>query len=465
MLILIVDDEPGIRKSLHQLLKNQHQVVQCEDGQAAYQTLEKTSFDLVITDNQLPGLSGLELIRRGKEISPATSFLLMTAFGSVEQAVEAIRLGADDYLMKPFDIAEIEHRVHRIEELQAWKNENTLRIEAARGADRLIGKSPAMNAAREFIKKVATAPSPVLLLGASGTGKEVVAKAIHESGPRSVRPFIAINCASLNEQLMESELFGHEKGAFTGANAAKPGKFELAKGGTLFLDEVGELGAGLQAKLLRVLQEREFFRVGGVRQIKTDARVIAATHRQIKEMVKSGHFREDLYFRLNVLTFELAPLADRPEDVPLLIDALWERLTRDMGKRYELPAETKHALRTYPYPGNVRELQNVLERLAVLAPPSGLISRENLPPEFSAVAPPSPLDQSQTHRLGNAGLTERIEELEQSLIQQAMEQTHHNQVRAAERLKITRGALQYKLKKYGYDPGTRTWGNPSKAAA
>lgn len=462
MVILVADDEIGIRKSLEQLFKTKHTVILCEEGTSALKTLEKTGIDLVITDHQMPGLTGLELIKRGKELSPSTSFILMTAYGSVEQAVQAISSGADDYLMKPFDLSEMEHRVKRIDELQAWKNEAALKSDSATGVARLIGKSQAMSTAREFIRKVAAVPSPVLLLGPSGSGKEVIAKAIHESGPRATRSFIAINCASLNEQLMESELFGHEKGSFTGATSAKPGKFELAKGGTLFLDEVGELTSGLQAKLLRVLQEREFFRVGGVRQIQSDARVIAATHCPLKGMVKEGTFREDLYFRLNVLTYEISPLCERSEDIPLLVDALWERMAKELGKHCQLEPETREILIHYSYPGNVRELQNVLERLLVLSRKTA--SPDLLPPEFLSSSP----NPESTAQLNSQGLSDRLDDLERTLIIQAMESSRHNQVRAAELLRVTRGGLQYKLKKYGYQPTARIWApypSSSKQAA
>jgi DNA-binding NtrC family response regulator len=452
MVILVADDAPGIRNTLLQLLKKDHEVILCEDGEAALQVLEKRAVDLVITDHQMPKVSGIDVIRRGKEKAPGTAFLLMTAFGSIEQAVEAIRLGAEDYLLKPFDLSEIEHRIARIEDLKTWKAESALKEESATGSARLIGQSTALQRAREFIAKVAPVPSPVLLLGPSGSGKEVISKAIHESGPRAKRPFVAINCASLSEQLMESELFGHEKGAFTGAVAAKPGKFELAKGGTIFLDEIGEITPALQAKLLRVLQEKEFFRVGGVKQVMTDARVITATHRPLKEMVKQGTFREDLFFRLNVLSFELPPLAKRPEDIPPLIEFFWGRLTREFGKNLTLSPEALQVLHTYSYPGNVRELQNVLERLVVLGSESGSIDAGTLPLEFHSESRTQMAGAGGTPRelSSEKGLTEVLEECEARLVSQAMETTGHNQVKAAEILRITRGALQYKLKKYGF---------------
>ncbi len=451
MVILIADDEAGIRESIADVFKAQHEVIHCEDGRAALSVLEKRTVDLVITDIQMPNISGLDLIRKGKELSPNTSYVLMTAHGSVAQAVEAIHLGAEDYFMKPFELTELRLRVDRVEERRAWKAEEALKAESPAETG-IVGKSPAMQRAREFIKKVSAAPSPVLLLGPSGSGKEVLAKAIHEAGPRRNRPFVAINCASLSEQLMESELFGHEKGAFTGATAAKPGKFELASQGTIFLDEMGELSSQLQAKLLRVLQEKEFYRLGGVRQVKTDARVIAATHRPLRDMVKTGAFREDLFFRLNVLSFELPPLSKRSEDIAPLIDFFWGRLIREFGCQLRLAPQTRQRLCEYSFPGNVRELQNLLERLVVLGGQEGMIGPDALPPELNVFE--NKVSYSEPAVWQGESLNETLESLEARILRQVMSETGHNQVKAAERLKITRGALQYKLKKYGIEKPT-----------
>lgn len=308
-----------------------------------------------------------------------------------------------------------------------------------------------MRAAIEFVSKVSGVESPVLLLGPSGSGKEVLARSIHEEGARESAQFVAINCASLNEQLMEAELFGYEKGAFTGAVSSQPGKFEVASGGTLFLDEIGELSSSLQAKLLRVIQEREFYRVGGLKQIKTNARIIAATHRSLSEMVTAGTFREDLYFRLNVLTFALSPLSDRSEDIPILLDHFWKRFRDCYGCKAELAPETRAALLNYRYPGNVREMQNILERLAVLYGKSDPIPPSYLPPEVQRAGqePPSEFVERRAEYQGK-GLMEKLEAIESKLVFLAMEQARQNQIRAAQLLKISRGALQYKLKKYGY---------------
>lgn len=454
MVILIVDDEDGIRNSLRSVLKKRYELILCEDGDIALKELEKKAIDLVISDVQMPKLSGIDLLRKGKELSPETSFLIMTAFGSVEQAVEVIRLGADDYVMKPFDLTDIQHRINRIADLRSWKSETELKHTDEQGDTRLLGTSATIRAAKEFIHKVAEVDSPVLVLGPTGTGKEVIAKAIHESGPRGVRPFVAINCASLSEQLMESELFGHEKGAFTGAVTAKPGKFELAQGGTIFLDEVGELPPSLQAKLLRVLQEKEFYRVGGVRQIKADVRVIAATNRNLREMSKLGQFREDLFFRLNVLNFEMTALSERPEDIPVLIQHFWRKLTLEFGRELKLTQASLRCLSSYTYPGNVRELQNILERLIVLGGRKGDIDVPALPAEIrtginatpsSGSAAPAPQEEVYTR-----GLDCVLEQYEAQYLFQAMEDSSHHQAKAAELLKLSRPTLQYKLKKYGY---------------
>lgn len=451
MRILVCDDDQSICLGLKTLLGEHHDVVIFHDGAKALEYLSKQAPDLVISDNHMPGLTGMELLPKIKEQSPQTSVILMTAFGSVEQSVQAIKLGADDYLTKPFDFAEVEYRVQRLEDLKSWKAENTLKLEEGRGVNRLIGDSQSTKEMKRFITQVATVDSPVLLLGPTGSGKEMVARAIHESGPRANRPFIAINCASLQEQLMESELFGHEKGAFTGAVAAKPGKFELANGGTLFLDELGELSQGLQAKLLRVLQEKQFYRVGGTREITSGARVIAATHRGLKEMVATGAFREDLYFRFNVLSFELPPLSARREDIPILIDFFMKGLEKQLGKPARLTKETRELLLKYPYPGNVRELKNVLERLVVVCPPTGMVGPFALPSEFHLTHQPTAAGSAPagTAVLGEQGLTETVEAFEASLIAASLEQSKQNQAQAARILKIDRSALRYKMKKYG----------------
>jgi two-component system, NtrC family, response regulator PilR len=448
MRILLVDDDPVIRMTLSDLFKGKHETLQCENAEEVILKLEKSAWDLVITDNRMGGLSGLDLIRKGKVLSPSTSFFLVTAFASVDQAVEAIRIGADDYVMKPIDLDEMEHRVRRIEDHRHWKNDSSLRKETSKGVSRLIGESKNVCDAKLFIEKVASVPSPVLILGPTGSGKEVLAQAIHETSDRAKRPFVAINCASLSEQLIESELFGHEKGSFTGATVAKPGKFELANGGTIFLDELGELSLELQAKLLRVLQEKEYCRVGGVRTLKTDARVIAATNRDIKSLSSEGKFREDLYFRLNVLVFENLPLSQRGDDIKPLTKYFWTILSKELGRNCTLSKDTLEAMASYSFPGNVRELRNTLERLLVLGPSEGEIQIELLPPEFlsSAVEVGSEGASELGLDLSN-GYTAAIEVLESKIIEGALKRCGNNQVRAAALLKLPRGTFQSKLNK------------------
>ena len=449
MIILVVDDEGGVRDMLHKLLSKKHEVILSPDGKHALKELGEIEVDLVITDFQMPVLSGIELIRQGKKLSPSTSFILMTAFGTIDQAVEAIRLGADDYFLKPFDISELEHRIERVENLRSWKFQQTLVSEVNQASGRLIGASPNIREAHEFIQKVGMVPSPVLLLGPTGSGKEVVAQAIHEAGNRSKHPFIAINCASLNEQLMESELYGHEKGSFTGATAAKLGKFELARGGTLFLDEVGELPLTLQVKLLRVIQEKEFYHVGGVRKIKSEVRLIAATNRNLTEMVAAGTFREDLFFRLNVLVFKLLPLEQRRPDIPMLVRHVWEKLTSEFGRKLTLSAAALECLNAYSFPGNVRELQNILERLVVLGGGSEMVEASALPIELQpGFSQRKGRTTSVVDSVGRIGFTEIMEDIEARLFAKALELSGGNQAKAATILKMSRGMFLHKIKRY-----------------
>ncbi len=448
MRILIVEDDAALRRGLEALLKLQYEVVSCGNGKEALDLLKKSAFQVVITDNQLPGMDGMELLRHGKKLSPATAFLMMTGFGSTEQSLEALRLGADDYFFKPFDINEVQHRIRRIGELQALGVERVLRAEERRGVSRMIGSSEAIKKAKAFVTQVSVADAPVLILGPTGAGKEVIANAIHESGARKVGPFIPINCGSLNEHLMESELFGHEKGSFSGAENMKPGKFELASEGTLFLDEVGEMSPALQAKLLRVLQEKEFYRVGGVQVIRTQARVIAATHRPLEEMVKDGSFREDLFFRFNVLTYEMCGLKGRLEDVPMLMDHFLAELSPKFGRKLKLANKTRELMGKYEYPGNIRELRNILERLAVLSVGESEIGPDYLPPEFHGKGFSASGKDFSFLQNFPSGLSEATELLEIRMIKEAMEKAQQNQVQAAKLLKIDRSVLRYKLKKY-----------------
>ncbi len=458
MRILIVDDEVGLRNTINELLKDRFETFVAEDGAQALSLILEKSFDLIISDLKMPKLDGLELLAKVREVSPMSSFILMTAHGSIDGAVKAIQDGADDYLSKPVEFAELNHRINRVMQLRAWQNQKNLTEHHSKKTN-LIGRSDFMTNVKKFITQVASVPSPVLLLGPSGTGKEVVAKSIHENGSNSENTFVAINCASLSENLIESELFGHEKGAFTGATGTKIGKFEIAAGGTIFLDEIGELPLPLQAKLLRVLQEKEFCRVGGTRQIKSQARVIAATHRDLKDWVAKGLFREDLYFRLNVIQYEMLPLRQRKEDVTDLIQHYWSTLSEELGIKSLLSPAAKTALESYDYPGNVRELKNIIERLIVLTPDNARVDVAHLPKEVSGTHPvvslhpikEEPSDESNvnppTWKPGIA-VEAYLESIEEAVIGKAFELSGQNQVQAADLLGLNRGTLQYKIKKY-----------------
>lgn len=459
MRILIVDDEAGLRNTLNELLKDRFETFVAEDGAQALKLILEKSFDLIISDWKMPNLNGLELLAKVREVSPLSSFILMTAHGSIEGAVAAIQDGADDYVSKPVEFAELNHRINKIIQLRAWQNQKTLTEHYSKKTN-LIGDSAFIAGVKKFITQVAAVQSPVLLLGPSGTGKEVVAKSIHENGPANDNTFVAINCASLSENLIESELFGHEKGAFTGANAAKIGKFEIAAGGTIFLDEIGELPLALQAKLLRVLQEKEFCRVGGTRQIKSRARVIAATHRNLKDWVAKGLFREDLYFRLNVIQYEMLPLQQRKEDVAALIQHYWSLLSEELGIKSQLSPMAKAALENYDYPGNVRELKNIVERLIVLTPDNGRVDVQHLPKELvGAKVDVTNLSEIKTVSVDAAviapppwkpgmAIEAYLESIEEGIITKAFDLADHNQVQAADLLGLNRGTLQYKIKKY-----------------
>lgn len=449
--ILIVDDDNTLRKGLVELLSISHEITESASAEEALSNIHKKDYDLIITDVKMPGMSGLDLIKRAKNLAPETSFIMITAHASIQEAVQAIHDGADDYIMKPFDLREFEHRVERSLKIRRLKVQDELRkVDQASGIRRIIGESANILLAREFALKVASVPSSVLIFGPTGAGKEVLAKSIHESGIRAGQPFVAINCATLNEQLMESELFGHEKGAFTGAISTKAGKFELATGGTIFLDEIGELSFDIQAKLLRVLQEKEFTRIGGSRVIKCDVRVIGATHRDLKKMTKDGTFREDLLFRLNVLSFTLKPLKERTEDIPVLIDYFWDLLCKELMRSPLMSKQVKLKLEHYSWPGNVRELKNVLERLIVLAPDKSPIDLDLLPPEISGSRPIGETITTDSLIIDlsrNRSLPEIVQEVEDSMVKMAMEKHLGNQAKAALALGIGRATLQYKVKK------------------
>jgi len=447
--VLIVDDEKNYLVVLEALLGPEgYEIMTVDNAQAALGLIQETDLDLVITDMKMPGMSGMELLEAAKKIRPEMPVIMMTAYGTIEMAVEAMKKQAYDYITKPFQNEELKLTVRKALQNHRLIKENRLLSEAL--SDRyqygnIIGKSKPMLEIYDLIRKVAQSRASVLITGPSGTGKELIAKAIHYDSPRKGRPFISVNCGALTETLLESELFGHEKGAFTGAISMKKGRFELADEGTLFLDEVGEMPPSLQVKLLRVLQEMEFERVGGTKTIRVDVRVLSASNRNLKEDVAEGLFREDLFYRLNVIHIEIPPLRERKEDIRLLVQHFIDKYRQDEGKeKIELAPETWKALYNYPWPGNVRELENVIERAVVLNS-GALIEFADLPPEFSEK--PQELDID-LFISPDAELQPTLEKIEEKLIRRALMQANNVQAHAAEMLGITKSLIQHKMKKY-----------------
>ena len=392
--LLVVDDDRSNLDSLKQIFEREKlEVLTAADGREALDTLRRRRIAVMLTDLMMPGMTGIELMRAAKTVSPETEVVLMTAFGTVETAVEAMKEGAWDFVTKPFKRIQIVKAVKRALDQQSLVMENAAlkaELEASRRDRSIIGNSLVMRQALDMVRQVAPSHATVLLLGESGTGKELFARAIHTWSTRASKPFIALNCAALPESLLEAELFGHERGAFTGATARRQGRFELADGGTLFLDELGEMSPQVQVKLLRVLQEGEFERVGGTQTIKVDTRIVAATNKDLKAEVEAGRFREDLFYRLNVITLQLPPLRDRKDDVPLLAQHfldIYSAKAAQVGKRVAgISRDAVQALQAWRWPGNVRELENVIERAVVLCR-GDTITVEDLPPEQREVEP------------------------------------------------------------------------------
>ena len=445
--ILVADDEANMRWVLERALtKAGYDVETVEDGQLALDRALAERPDLVLVDLKMPKMDGLSVLRTLKEHYPDLLMVMMTAHGSTATAVEAMKAGAHDYLMKPFDIDELLITVAKAFEVESLREQvDYLKGEAQRGGWKLVGDSDSMQAVKHLAERVAPTPATVLIQGESGTGKELVAQAIHALSARVGRPFIRVNCAALTETLLESELFGHEKGAFTGAHARKTGRFELADSGTLFLDEIGELSFNVQAKLLRVLQERSFERVGGEKTIQVDVRIIAATNRDLLKEAQEGRFREDLYYRLNVFPISLPPLRDHREDIATLTEHFLEKL-RTYGGIKTLSPEVLSQLMTYTWPGNVRELENIVERMVIISQ-GAVIGRDSLPLFDTCLRATK---NTESFILPLEGVS--LEDIEKSFLQQAMEQTGGNQSHAAKRLGLSRHAFLYRIEKYGIDP-------------
>jgi two-component system response regulator AtoC len=443
--VLVVDDEPNMRRVLEIMLSRRgHKSRSAADGQEAFEALQGGDFDLVISDLRMPLVNGIELLGKLRAAGIGVPLIMITAQGTIESAVEAMRLGACDYLLRPFDVEALDLAINRVLRVSGVLRHNEyLRAQDDRVWQGLVGTSPAVLKLREQITKVAATKATVLLSGETGTGKEVVARAIHRTSPRRDELFVAINCAAIPAEMMESELFGHEKGAFTGAQRERVGKFELASGGTIFLDEITEMPMALQTKLLRVLQEGTVERLGGNRSITLDVRVIAATNRPPREAVRDNRLREDLYYRLNVFSLDLPPLRERLEDLPELVRHF---VAVHAGTSRRLPAisdATIAHLSAYRWPGNVRELANLVERALILS--SGDTLEPAHFPLDQAVESPATGAAAPTPELG---LDVAVKALETKLIQEALRLNNNNKTRAAQLLQISERSIWYKIKKY-----------------
>jgi len=458
--LLLVEDKNELRAMLRKALeRNGHSVEEASDGCAAIQKLRNRRYQLVLTDLKMPGASGLEVLRESKQADATIPVILLTAFGSVDEAVSAMKEGAFDFIQKPVDLDHLKLLVERATRQQELLRENlVLREEFASryGFPRIVGESPAMVSVSQQLQRVAVTEATVLLLGESGTGKELFARAIHHISDRRDQPFIALNCAAIPESLVENELFGHEKGAFTGAGNRKVGKIELAQRGTLFLDEIGELPLASQAKLLRVLEERRFERVGGTQCIDVDVRIVVATNRDLADRIREKLFREDLYFRISAVPLTIPPLRDRGQDIEILADHFLEKFSRELGKPpLTLGAEARRRLREYPWPGNVRELQNALERAVILADGCE-INHELLVSKPAAVnpesAPANLVPDSFSWEGSFDEVTTRAQlHVERVLVENALKQSRWNKTRAAERLGITPKTLLAKMRATGLE--------------
>jgi len=443
--ILVVDDEPVQREMIGGFLKKQgFEVIAADGAERALELFRQDAFDLVLTDQKMVNMSGLELLQAVHTINPETPVILITAFGTIEAAVAALKQGATDYLTKPLNLEELLYRIRKVSDRYRMINENRELREALRERHRIegiIGESGQMLEVLSLVRRVAPSEATVLIRGESGTGKELIAKAIHFGSPRARGPLVKVNCAALPEALLESELFGHEKGAFTGAIGSRQGRFELANGGTIFLDEIGDLPLHLQAKLLRVLQEREYEKVGSSRPVRVNVRILAASHRPLEALIKAGQLREDLYYRLNVVTISLPPLRERRSDLSLLIEHFLRRYAEKNGKTMRgLTHEARDILLRYDYPGNVRELENIIERAVVLTR-DDVIGIGDLP---LTVQNPEVEGERETN------LTVATEGLERRMIRDALARSDGVQTHAAELLGISERALRYKLIKYGF---------------
>lgn len=451
--ILVVDDEESIREFLEIMLKKEgYEITLAEDGQKAKDLLVKKTFDMIISDLQMPHVTGIELLKHVKENYPDVVFMLITAFGTTENAVEAMKMGAYDYITKPFKIDEVRMNILNALRSRNLEVENrVLKKELTKeySFQNVIGNSEAMHQIFDLIKRVSQTPTNVLITGESGTGKEVVAKAIHYNGPLKDRPFVTVNCGAIPENLMESEMFGHKKGSFTGAVADKSGLFEVADGGTLFLDEVGELPLTIQVKLLRAIQERVVRRVGATEDVKVDVRIIAATNRNLEDMVSKGTFRQDLYYRLNVINIKTPSLRDRKDDIPLLAQHFLKKYNERLNKSINgISIEAMEILKKYDYPGNVRELENLIERTVALESGATILP-ESLPP-IVATSSGRKIASSHEIEIGDDGvdLDKVMGQIEKELLIKAIHAAGGVKKKAAKLLHISFRSMRYRVEKY-----------------
>lgn len=450
--VLVVDDELGVRESLRLVLCEGFEVLQAEGGEAALAMVAGERPDVVLLDILMPGLDGLAVLERLRGSRPELPVVMLTATRTLKTAVTAMKLGAFDYVQKPFDLDELRAVVWNASRTSALQREvDELRAEVGRRYQlgNIVGRSAAMQPIFRTVAMVAPQRTTVLVTGESGTGKELIARALHHQSPRSGRPMTAINCAAIPENLLESELFGHERGAFTGADARKVGHFELAHGSTIFLDEIGEMHPALQAKMLRVLETGELMRVGGTKPVSVDVRIVAATNRDLEQAVAEGAFRGDLFYRLAVVSLALPPLRERREDIPLLLRHFGREKAAELGvAERSFPPEAVAVLERYRWPGNVRELENLVERLFILGT-GGPVRPEELPEPMRAAAPPRQDDRGEAVLRGERSLSEAVDDFERAIIREALARCDWNQTRTAERLGTTRRILKYRMDRLG----------------
>lgn len=435
--ILVIDDEQNIRKMLTRVLSPEGFIVkEADNGLEALKKLEEENYSLVLLDLKMPGLNGIETLKKIRENDLNLPVIMMSAYGSIPEAVEAMKLGALDYLIKPFDIEELKIIIKRAIKQYELEVENIYYREEEEkrfNFDEIIGKSNSINKVLEMVKSVASTPATVLITGESGTGKELIARAIHKNSLRKNSPFVVVNCVAFSPNLLESELFGHEKGSFTGAIAKRIGRFEMANGGTIFLDEIGEMDLTIQTKLLRILQEREFERVGSSRSIKVDVRILSATNKDLKKEVEERRFREDLFYRLNVFSIDVPPLRERKEDIPLIVEHLIGKYNKILNKRVKkVSAKAMELLLDYNYPGNIRELENIIERSMIMAKDEVIDEKY-----FNFINKEAYIEKKGT-----------LKEAEKELIIKYLIQKKGNRTKTAEILGISRRSLQNKIKEY-----------------